>query len=87
MDEAATTQLVLCNNKATYVNCGWHDSAHIKETPPLLFKYLIRHKVCAGFETYKQWQETSKVSVVTHSRVICAVSYILVSLMHYDYNA
>ena len=27
----------------TYVNCGGHDSAHIRDTPPVRFFNLIRH--------------------------------------------
>ena len=26
-----------------YVNYGWHDSAHIRDTPPVRFFDLIRH--------------------------------------------
>ena len=33
---------MLCNNWCTYVNCGWHDSVHIR-TLPLTF-FLIRHQ-------------------------------------------
>ena len=27
----------------TFVNCGWHDSAHIRDTPPVGFFNPIRH--------------------------------------------
>ena len=33
----------LCNNHPHIVNCGWHDSAHIRDTPPVGFFNPIRH--------------------------------------------
>ena len=35
------SQVVLCNIWCTYVNCGWHDSAHIR-TLPLTFLLASR---------------------------------------------